>query len=208
MLMSLDKPCLLSFVLWGLKLFGLFVCAARPAYMSKITKSVYSIGWRYSLTARHSFASFMLCDSALVFFREAVIAVTHINPTVWSGLAHSLSLLNCMHLFDSLFSFSALLSILFSALFSSPLSLSSHSLTYAILAFRMPPLFALLLLGLGEGERRCEERAVGEWVCCNLGSFFMLVWGSWCRWLLPAWPVHGRFFSWHPWPSSIFHSLR
>lgn len=29
----------------------------------------------------------------------------------------------------------------------------------------LPPLFSLLLLGLGEGEGRCEELAFGEWVC-------------------------------------------
>lgn len=54
----------------------------------------------------------------------------------------------------------------------------------------MPLLFALLLLGLVEGERRCEELAVGEWVC-NLGSFFMLAWVTLpaCAWPLVSFPV-------------------
>lgn len=45
--------------------------------------------------------------------------------------------------------------------------LPSFNLPLCVLIFAvwpLPPLFALLLLELAEGERRGQERSVGEWV--------------------------------------------
>lgn len=52
--------------------------------------------------------------------------------------------------------------LLFLASCLSPCNLPLCVLIFAV--WPSPPLFALLLLGLAEGERRGQERSVGEWV--------------------------------------------
>lgn len=54
-----------------------------------------------------------------------------------------------------------------SSAYSSSSPFASFNLPLCVLIFAdwpLPPLFALLLLGLAEGERRGQERSVGEWV--------------------------------------------
>ncbi len=116
--------------------------------------------WSFSAAAVHcSLHQLQLCSSS-----ECLHSLNTLIP-LWPVCVHM-----CVYeLLSYLICGSPFLHLLFLLLF--PLCLASRlpsfNLPLCVLIFAVwpsPPLFALLLLGLAEGERRGQERSVGEWV--------------------------------------------